>query len=121
MVERKCPIEYTISVINGKWKIFILKELSGGPLRYGVLVRLVPKISPKVLIQQLRDLEDDGIIAREIFPEIPPRVEYSLTEKGLCLFETFSALRKWAIDVDDGGKVYCIGCKKCQPFRNKAV
>ncbi|MDR1271919.1 MAG: helix-turn-helix transcriptional regulator, partial [Clostridiales Family XIII bacterium] len=74
---KRCPIEYTLSLISGKWKILILKELSQGALRYGVIGKRIPEISPKVLISHLREMEEDGLIVREVFPEVPPRVEYS--------------------------------------------
>lgn len=70
----KCPIESTLGLINGKWKLLILKVLSQGPVRYGVIKERIPKVSAKVLTQQLRELERDGLIARTVFPEIPPEL-----------------------------------------------
>ena len=71
----RCPIETTVSLINGKWKLLILKELSQGPVRYGRLGAQIPAVSAKVLTQQLREMEEDGLIVRTVFAEVPPRVE----------------------------------------------
>lgn len=114
-MEKKCPIEFTLSLINGKWKIKIMKELSQGPLRYGEIVKAVPSISAKVLIQQLREMEDDGLIIRTIYPEIPPRVEYSMSDKGLSIYTIFIEMRRWGLDLEEE-IVECTMCKKCQPF-----
>ena len=115
-MNKQCPIEFTLSLINGKWKILILKELSQEPLRYGVIGKRIPKISSKVLIQHLREMEDDGLINREVFPEVPPRVEYSLSEKGTSIFSIFLGLRSWALETNETEKVECVMCKKCIPY-----
>lgn len=80
-----CPVEYTASIISNKWKVLILRDLFEGTKRYNELTRSVVVISAKVLTQNLRDLEKDGIISRKVYPEVPPRVEYSVTEKGFEL------------------------------------
>ena len=116
VMNKKCPIEFTLSLINGKWKLLILKELSQAPLRYGALGKRVPAISAKVLIQQLREMEEDGLLVREVFPEVPPRVEYSLSDKGASLFSVFMELRRFGLSLDDNEKVACAMCKKCIPF-----
>lgn len=77
-----CPVEYTASLIGNKWKIIILRDLLTGMKRYNELTRSVVGISPKVLTENLRDLEQDGIINRKVYPVVPPKVEYSLTDKG---------------------------------------
>lgn len=115
-MSKKCPIEFTLSLINGKWKIIILKELSQGPLRYGVLGKRIPEVSSKVLIQHLREMEEDGLIVREVFPEVPPRVEYSLSEKGASIFTIFIELRRWGLSLEDEEKVECSMCEKCIPY-----
>ena len=80
-----CGLEAALAVVGGKWKPIVLWHLAGGPRRFGELRRLVTGISEKMLIQQLREMEADGIVARKDFREIPPRVEYSLTEFGVSL------------------------------------
>ena len=113
----KCPIEYTLSLINGKWKLLILKELSQGPVRYGALGNRIPDISAKVLTQQLREMEKDGLLVRTIFPEIPPHVEYNLAEKGKSVFTVFVEMRKWGLEhPDDEGEVACMFCSNCNPM-----
>lgn len=114
-MENQCPIESTISLINGKWRILILKELSQGPVRYGQLGKQIPAISAKVLTQQLREMIDDGLVARKVFAEIPPRVEYSLSEMGISLFTIFKELRRWGLDENKTHAVQCSFCAKCQP------
>src|SRR5438309_6808576 len=80
-----CGLEAALAVVGGKWKPIVLWRLAQGPRRFGELRRLVTGISEKMLIQQLREMEADGIVVREDFREIPPRVEYSMTEFGVSL------------------------------------
>lgn len=77
-----CPVEYTASIIGNKWKIIILRDLLTGTKRYNELTRSVVGISAKVLTENLRELESDGIVERKVYPVVPPKVEYSLTDKG---------------------------------------
>ena len=88
-----CPVEYTASIISNKWKVLILRDLFEGTKRYNELTRSVVGISAKVLIQNLRDLESDGIISRKVYPEVPPRVEYSITDMGLELKEILDVMK----------------------------
>lgn len=81
-VYTSCPVEYTASIISNKWKVLILRDLIDGTKRYNELNRSVVGISAKVLTQNLKDLESDGIVMRKVYPVVPPKVEYSLTEKG---------------------------------------
>ncbi|MDR3264957.1 MAG: helix-turn-helix transcriptional regulator [Synergistaceae bacterium] len=111
----KCPIESTLSLINGKWKLLILKSLSRGPLRYGVLEKRIPGVSAKVLTQQLREMEKDGLLIRTIFPEVPPRVEYSLDKMGITIFGVFVAMRNWGLGEDQVHEIECSECAECQP------
>ena len=90
-----CPVETTISLIGDKWKVLILRELMGGIKRFGELQRGVGKVSQKVLTSQLRAMEADGLVHREVFAEVPPRVEYSLTPLGQSLKPVIEALRDW--------------------------
>ncbi|MFI9721276.1 winged helix-turn-helix transcriptional regulator [Streptomyces sp. NPDC052396] len=90
-----CPIDAAMHVIEGKWKVLILWALAERPRRFGETRRLLPGISEKVLAQQLRELEADGIVHRELFDEVPPRVVYSLTEEGLRLNTALAPLSAW--------------------------
>ena len=90
-----CGLEAALSVVGGKWKPIVLWRLAGGGRRFGELRRLVEGISEKMLIQQLREMEADGIVARKDFQVIPPRVEYALTELGNSLAEVLRPLCEW--------------------------
>ena len=92
----ECPITATIEVIGGKWKPPIIWLLMKGPMRFGELSKTMPDITLKVLSKQLKELEADSIIVRKAFPEVPPRVEYSLTEKGDSLREVMFLLSNWS-------------------------
>jgi DNA-binding HxlR family transcriptional regulator len=92
----ECPITATIDVIGGKWKPPILWLLLKGPMRFGELSKTMPAMSLKVLSKQLKELEADGIITRKAYPEVPPRVEYSLTEKGASLRPALTLLSEWS-------------------------
>ncbi|WP_329385983.1 helix-turn-helix transcriptional regulator [Streptomyces sp. NBC_01351] len=90
-----CGIAAAMSVIDGKWKVSILWELDQRPRRFGELRRLVPGVSEKVLAAQLREMEVDGLVHREVYEEVPPRVEYSLTPLGQGLNTALEALGQW--------------------------
>ena len=90
-----CPVTFTMRIIGGKWKPIIIHLISKKANRFGVLQRAIDGISKQMLTKQLRELEADGIIHREIFPEIPPRVEYTVTEKGVSLFPIIHSMRDW--------------------------
>src|SRR4051812_8936964 len=90
-----CGLEAALAVVGGKWKPIILWHLAPEPRRFGALRRLVTGISEKMLIQHLREMEADGIVAREDFREIPPRVEYSLTPLGVSLSHALLPLCEW--------------------------
>jgi len=92
-----CTLVHTMNVIGNKWKPIILYLLSNGPLRFGKLNLLISGISKKVLTNQLKELEEDGLLHRTAFPEIPPRVEYSLTEKAKGLLPILKQLSEWAV------------------------
>lgn len=90
-----CPMEACVEVIGGKWKGVILFHLLGGTRRFNELMRLMPAVTQRMLTRQLRELEADGIVARRIHPEVPPRVEYSLTEFGRTLEPVLRTLQGW--------------------------
>ena len=91
-----CGLEAALVVVSGKWKPLILFHLVSGKRRFGELRRLVAGVSEKMLIQQLRELQADGIIERVDFKEIPPKVEYSLTPLGRSLSDRIAGIREWA-------------------------
>ena len=95
--DTRCPAETTLGIIGGKWKLLILRELLSGVSRFGELRRRLSGISEKMLAQHLRELESDGIIARKIYPQIPPKVEYSLTASGKTLKPIIEGLHEWGI------------------------
>lgn len=92
---QECPIEKTMSVIGGKWTFIIIRELFYGTKRFGELQRKLKGISPRTLSLRLKELEEENIINRIIYSEIPPHVEYSLTEKGKTLRPIFDAMKEW--------------------------
>lgn len=91
----KCPVTRTLEVMGGKWKPILLFYLAEQPRRSGELARLIPQASTKMLTQQLRELEKDRIVHREVFHEVPPRVEYSLTSLGQSLKPIMDAMCAW--------------------------
>ncbi|MFN3749832.1 MAG: winged helix-turn-helix transcriptional regulator [Thiobacillus sp.] len=93
-----CPVEACVEVIGGKWKGVILFHLLGGTKRFNELARLMPAVTQRMLTRQLRELEADQIVSRKIYPEIPPRVEYSLTEFGRTLDPVLRTLQRWGMD-----------------------
>jgi len=88
-------MEAALSVISGKWKLKILNQLRNGPKRYSEINRGIGGMTEKMLSQQLRELEDDGIITRKVYPEVPPRVEYTFTPLGLEMTVIFKSLEVW--------------------------
>ncbi|WP_433655240.1 winged helix-turn-helix transcriptional regulator [Nocardia sp. CA-128927] len=94
-----CGIDAAMDAVGGKWKALILWELEAhGIRRFGELRRGLPGVSEKMLIQQLRELEEDGIVSREVYREVPPRVEYQLTELGAALNRALEPLDAWGLD-----------------------
>ncbi len=94
----RCPVEATLELIGGKYKALILWHLSEGKLRFSALKKLIPNATAKMLTQQLRELETQKMIHREVFPVIPPKVEYSLTGLGQSLMPVLIAMRDWGAD-----------------------
>ncbi|HEX6533572.1 MAG TPA: helix-turn-helix domain-containing protein [Gemmatimonadaceae bacterium] len=90
-----CAVEACLEVIGGKWKGAILHYLLGGTRRFGELRRLLPAVTQRMLTNQLRELERDGVITRTVYAEVPPRVEYALTELGRALGPLLALVREW--------------------------
>ena len=90
-----CPVETTLLLIGNKWKVLILRDLMPGTKRFGELKKSIGGVSQKVLTAQLRDMEENGLVHRKVYAEVPPRVEYSLTELGKSLSPILDALRDW--------------------------
>lgn len=90
-----CPVEATIKIIGGKYKAVILWHLMQSTLRYSELHRKMPNATDKMLAQQLRELERDGLISRKVYPVVPPKTEYSLTDYGKTLFPILDAMCEW--------------------------
>lgn len=90
-----CPVETTLTLIGDKWKVLILRDLLPGTKRFGELKRSVGSVSQKVLTTQLRDMEESGLVNRQVYAEVPPRVEYSLTDLGQSLKPILDSMKNW--------------------------
>lgn len=90
-----CPVETTLMLIGDKWKVLILRDLMDGTKRFGELKKSIGSVSQKVLTTQLRDMEKNGLLSRTVYAEVPPRVEYTLTETGYSLKPILDALWAW--------------------------
>ena len=90
-----CPVETTLLLMGDKWKVLVLRDLIGGTKRFGELKKSISSISQKVLTQQLRSMEEDGLVNRKVYEEVPPKVEYSLTEDGLSLKPVLESMYAW--------------------------
>lgn len=104
-----CPVSRTLHLIGGKYKALLLWHLTSRTLRFNALRRLIPEATPKMLTQQLRELEEDQLVHREVFPVVPPKVEYSLTERGKSLFPILQAMYTWgsALMQEEGHRPEC--------------
>lgn len=94
-----CAVETTLEIIGGRWKVLILRELFSGTKRFSELQRLLAGITQKMLTQQLRELEQDGLVHRQVYPVVPPKVEYSLTDLGQTLQPVLKAMHEWGLKV----------------------
>lgn len=97
--EYNCAFEYTLELISGKWKGLILWHLQTGTLRHGEIKKVLGNITQKMLTQTLRALEEDQLISRKIYPVVPPKVEYTITQRGLKLIPIFEQLIEWGSEV----------------------
>jgi DNA-binding HxlR family transcriptional regulator len=93
--ERPCPLTAALNVIGGKWNVIVLYWLAAGTQRFSDLQRLMPAVTHKVLTASLRQLEHDGLVLRAVYPEVPPRVEYMLSEHGRSVVPVVEAIRQW--------------------------
>ena len=93
-----CPVETTLMLIGDKWKVLILRDLMNGTMRFGELKKSIGTVSQKVLTAQLRDMEEKGLLTRKIYAEVPPRVEYTLTETGYSLKPVLDAMWAWGAE-----------------------
>ena len=92
-----CPVETTLTLIGDKWKVLILRDLMPGTKRFGELKKSIGGVSQKVLTAQLRDMEENGLVNRKVYAEVPPRVEYSLTETGKSLKPLLEVMANWGV------------------------
>ena len=90
-----CPVETTLTLIGDKWKVLILRDLMDGTKRFGELKKSIGSVTQKVLTAQLRDMEEKGLVNRKVYAEVPPKVEYSLTELGKSLQPILAAMQTW--------------------------
>lgn len=105
-----CPVEAALEVIGGKWKPLILWALGDNIMRFNELQKGLPGVNSKMLTKQLRELEQDGIILRTVYPEVPPRVEYAITDFGRTLIPILQALCNWGahyLEIDDAAASRC--------------
>ena len=105
-----CPVEAALDVIGGKWKPLILWALGDSVLRFNELQKALPGVNTKMLTKQLRELEEDGVITRKIYPEVPPRVEYAITDFGRTLIPILQALCTWGagyLGIDEASAHQC--------------
>ena len=90
-----CPVETTLTLISDKWKVLILRDLMNGTMRFGELKRSIGHVTQKVLTAQLRQMEESGLLTRKVYAEVPPRVEYTLTDLGYSLKPILDAMWAW--------------------------
>lgn len=93
-----CPVEMTLMLISDRWKVLIIRDLLDGTKRFGELKKSIGNVSQKVLTANLRSMEDRGLLTRKVYPEVPPRVEYTLTETGYSLKPVLDAMAAWGTE-----------------------
>ena len=96
-----CPVEVTLMLISDRWKVLILRDLLSGTKRFGELKKSIGSISQKVLTSNLRFMEEDGLLTRKVYAEVPPRVEYTLTELGKSLRPILCAMQQWGLEYQE--------------------
>lgn len=107
--EYNCPVDITLDMIGGKYKSLILWHLIDVKLRFGELRKLIPQATPKMLTQQLRELEENGLVIRTVYPVVPPKVEYELSDLGKSIKPILTAMYNWGADymMEKGIKICC--------------
>ncbi|MEN7551757.1 helix-turn-helix domain-containing protein [Rapidithrix thailandica] len=98
LLDNKCPMRATLKVIGGKWKPLILQQVNGKVSRFSELQRQIPEITKQMLTKSLRELEEDQILQRKVYPVVPPKVEYSLTERGKSLIPILEVMASWGAE-----------------------
>ncbi|WP_306142556.1 helix-turn-helix domain-containing protein [Roseibium sp. MMSF_3412] len=93
--DAQCPVTLCLSVIGGKWKPVIIFCIVNGVDRFGALQRAIPNVTKQMLTKQLRELEADGLVTRTVYPQVPPRVDYALTDKGRSVLPVIEAMKAW--------------------------
>jgi len=118
-MEYNCPVSATLELIGGKYKSLILWHLIDGTLRFGELRKLIPQATPKMLTQQLRELEDAKLLIRTVYPVVPPKVEYRLSELGVSIKPILERMYAWGADYleKNGKRVNCSMCTQQEVFR----
>ena len=96
-----CPVEVTLMLISDRWKVLVLRDLLSGTKRFGELKKSIGSISQKVLTSNLRSMEEDGLLTRKVYAEVPPRVEYTLTELGKSLRPILCAMQQWGLEYQE--------------------
>ena len=99
-----CPVQTCLNFISDKWKILIIRDLLTGTKRFSELKKSLAPVTQKMLTQQLREMEKDGLVYRKVYPVVPPKVEYSLTEFGLSLNPVISSMKEWGLDYQSKNK-----------------
>ena len=102
-----CPVEATLGLIQGKWKVVIMFRLKDGAKRFNELSRLLPNVTQRMLTKQLKELEKDGLVHREVYPEVPPRVVYSLTDLAFSLMPLMLSIKDWGREYLDKQNSSC--------------
>ena len=114
----ECPVATTVALIGSKWKLLIIRNLLQRPWRFNELRKDLDGISQKVLTDSLRSMEEDGLITRTVYPEVPPRVEYALTEKGESVVPILQSICEWSdIFFKEDGENEMVQCQKCDHRR----
>lgn len=99
-----CPVETTLTLISDRWKVLILRDLMPGTMRFGEIKKSIGHVTQKVLTANLRDMEEKGLVTRKVYAEVPPRVEYTLTDLGYSLKPILDAMQKWGEDYKEKNK-----------------